>query len=114
MRGDLWLGLVRQYALAGQAAVRQQSVTLRMNHCFDCYRARLAAVELEGSQEVYVTDGFNMPAGNKALSSLCESLNAHHAGQHRGAIDLMVVQERLDGWIERSLDGEATINTHAC
>ena len=99
--------------MAGQAAIRYQRIPLRTKHHFNRHRAWLAPVELERRQEVYVVDRLDMPAGNNALSGFCKSLDAHHTGQHRGAIDLMIVQKWLNGGVKRGLDGEAPVKAHA-
>jgi hypothetical protein len=35
-----------------------------------------------------------------------EGLGAHHAGQHGEGLDLVIVKERLHGWIKGGLDGQ--------
>ena len=58
--------------------------------------ARLVPIELERRQEIYLFDRLDMPAGKHDSEQLPQSLDAHDAGQHRRAVDLMIVQERLD------------------
>ena len=54
-----------------------------------------------------------MPAGKHAQGGLGESLDPHDSGQHRRAVDPVIVQEWLDFGIESGLHGQATVNTHS-
>ena len=97
VRGHLRLRLIRKWPAAKQSAIGDQGVSARMNRCFDRQRARLAPVELERRQEIHVFNHFDMPAGKQAQGSFGERLDAHDSGQHRRTVNLMVVQERLNG-----------------
>ena len=85
-----------------------------MNHRLDCQRARLIPVELERRKKVHIFDSFHMPARKHPEGGFGKGFDAHHAGQHGRAVDLMIVQERLNVWVERRLDGEAVVKAHAC
>ena len=96
VRSHLRLGLIRK----GRRPIKRQSATrpspLRMEHRLDRHRARLVPVELERRQEVHILDRFDMPAGEHGQGRFRKSLDAHDAGQHRRAVDLVIVQERLN------------------
>src|SRR5208282_2935684 len=103
MRSHLRLGLIWKWPAPKQAAIGDQAVSVRMNHCLDRQRAGLAPVELERRQEVYLFNRLDMPVRKQAQGSLGERLDAHDAGQHWRAVNLMVVQKRLNGRIECGL-----------
>ncbi len=73
---------------------------MRMNSGFNSNLARFAAVELEGREEVYVFDRLDPPSGKQAECSFGECLDAHHAGQNRSAVNLMIMKERLSRRVE--------------
>ena len=58
-------------------------------------RARLVAVELERREEAHVLDRAHVPVGHEQRGQLGERLDAHDAGQHRRAVDPVVVEEGL-------------------
>ena len=80
-----------------------------MNGRLDRHRARFVPVELERRQEVHVFDRLDMPAGKQAQGSFGKRLDAHDTGQHRRAVNLVIVQERLNRRVQRGLDREATV-----
>src|ERR1019366_10119910 len=77
-----------------------------MNGGLDDHCARLMAVELERREEIHVLNGLDMPAGQRPQSSFGKCLDPHNAGQHGRAVNLMIVQERLNVRIESSLDDQ--------
>ena len=86
---------------ARQPAVGDQIVAVGPDDGLHGQRARFVAVELQRRGERHVLDGDDVVIGCEQPRGLGERLHPHHAGQHRGAVDAMVVQERLLGRIER-------------
>jgi GAF domain-containing protein len=74
------------------AAVADERVQLQ--------RARFVAVELDRRQQVDVLQRDDLPARQQRVGRLGERLHAHHAGQHRGAVDAVVVQEGLQARVQ--------------
>ena len=114
VRGYLRFRLIRERPRAGQSTIRYQVVTLRIKYRLDRQRARLVPVEFERRQKVHFFDGFHMPAGKHPEGGFGKGFNAHHARQDGRVVDLMIVQERLNLWIQRCLDGETMVKSHAC
>ena len=75
-----------------------------MSGALDDHGTRFMAVELEGREEIHVFDGLDMPAGKHAQSGFGEGFDSHDTGQHRRAVNLMIVKEGLNLRIERSLN----------
>src|ERR1700758_5350440 len=88
-----------------EPAFCQHPVSLRMNAGLDVHRSRFTAIELEGREEVYVFERFHLPSGKQVQSSFPKCLDAHHAGQHRGAVNLMIMKKRLTVRIQSRLEG---------
>ena len=80
-----------------------------MNH--DC--PGLVLVELERRQEIHLFDRFNEPAGVQTQRRFRKCLDAHDAGQYGDAINLMVVEERLQLGIQCGLHREAAIDANS-
>src|SRR5271167_2375356 len=94
--------------------MRHYIFAVGMKHGLDGHFARLAAVELERRQEVYLFHCADMPAGKQRLASFTEGLDSHNPRKHGRAIDLVIVQEGLDGRIQRRLYDKAVVNSHSC
>jgi hypothetical protein len=112
VRGELRLRLVRQWPRADEPAIRGQIFALGMKYRLNRQRARLVPVEFERRQKVHRFDGFHMPAGKHPEGGFGKGFDAHHAGQDGRAVDLMIIEERLNPGIERRLDGEAVVKSH--
>ena len=54
-----------------------------------------------------------MPAGKQILGGFSECLDAHNSWKYWRAIDLVIVQERLDGRIQRCFNDKAVVNAHS-
>ena len=113
MQRLLRLRMIGQHPPANQPAIGHQLVALWMKSRLDDHRSRLVFVELERSQEIHLFNGFDVPSGMHTQRRFRECLDAHDARQHRSAIDLVVVEERLHLGIERGFHRQAAVNAHA-
>src|SRR6516225_4755953 len=109
VRGFLQLWLVRQLSPAKQTTICDQLLALRIEGGLNCHGSWLVLVELERRKEVHFFNRLNVPSRMQARSSLGECLDTHHSGQHRNAIDTVVVKERLRLRIKRSFYCETGI-----
>jgi hypothetical protein len=78
-----------------------------MGSSLNLYPARFASIELEWGEEVYIFNGVDVPPGKQAQSGFRKRLDAHHSGQHRSSVDLVIVQEWLFVWIQSCFDRAA-------
>src|ERR1700690_2949863 len=113
VRRYLRLGLTGKQPLSNQPAIGYQVKPVGMNGRLDKYRAGLMAVELKGREKIHSLDGLDMPARQHPQSSFGKGFNAHYTWQHGRAVDLVIVQERLNFRIESRLDDQRLEKTGA-
>ena len=113
VHGPLRLIGAGHFALGRQPALGDQVVAVRAKQRGDGQRARLVAVELQRRTEIHVLDGSDVPVGRQQPGGLRERLHAHHARQHRRAVDAVVVQERPRGGVQRGAHHQAVVHARA-
>ena len=113
VHGALRLAGAGQGALGRQPALGDQVVPVGVQQGRDRHRAWLVPVELERRPEVHVLDSGHVQVGHEQPGGLGERLHAHHAGQHRRAVDAVVIQERPGGRVQRGLHHQPVVHTGA-
>src|ERR1019366_1942109 len=99
----LLLALPAQGPAADQLAIGQQRAVTSVSHQrAEDERAGLVAVELERSHQLDVRKLDDFEASEQGTRRLGKALHAHHARQHRRAVDSMIVEERLPGRVKLS------------
>ncbi len=117
-RPTKWRGLLFAFALelpsADQLAVGdQRRVAAVAERRAEDHRPRLVPVELERGEQVDVGQLDDVVAGHNRGCGLGEALHPHHAGEHRGAVDPMIEQERLLARVELGDDRDLAVRGEA-
>ena len=110
--GDhLWFRLIGELAAADERTTRHQCVTDAVERRRQRERTWLSSIELERREELDVVDLDHVPAREWETCDFRKRLDSHHSREHRRALDLVVMEERLRGGIEGRLHDQAVVHT---